>query len=173
MAEASRAIRKKLKYGDSRMQRRAVALLRGMSIRGSEAWKRGWADTYMVGLLQEMRDDVSSISFFSLIFFLYSSTVSFPFFSSSLLSSLSRKGWGRGGVLLETQMDETTHVYLSNIFPYYPRLVVRSSDQPLLDPKVKRKLLDALDLWSKMYAVSKKATTMSFCFVSEIRITRN
>lgn len=58
--EASRTLRKKLKYGDSRMQIRSLAVLKGLSQRGPQVWRDRWADGLMMARLKEMARDVSS-----------------------------------------------------------------------------------------------------------------
>lgn len=53
-------LRKKLKYGDSRMQIRTLAVLKGLSQRGPGIWRDCWADQLMMSRLKEMARDVSA-----------------------------------------------------------------------------------------------------------------
>ena len=61
--EASRAIRKKLKYGNVHRQLRALVILRALTENASKGFQVNWANVELVGRLKEMAGDVSHISF--------------------------------------------------------------------------------------------------------------
>lgn len=59
--EASRAIRKKLKYGNSHRQIRALVILRALTENCGHGFKMNWANEQLMERLKIMATDVSSI----------------------------------------------------------------------------------------------------------------
>ena len=61
MQEASRAIRKKLKYGNVHRQLRALVILRSLTENAGKGFQLHWANQELVNRLKEMAQDVSPI----------------------------------------------------------------------------------------------------------------
>lgn len=56
--EASRALRKKLKYGNVHRQLRALIILRALTDNAGKGFKLNWADERLLARLKEMSSDV-------------------------------------------------------------------------------------------------------------------
>lgn len=57
--EASRAIRKKLKYGNVHRQLRALVILRALTENAGKGFQMHWANQELITRLKEMASDVS------------------------------------------------------------------------------------------------------------------
>lgn len=122
--EASRAIRKKLKYGNSHRQIRALVILRALTENCGHGFRLNWANEQLMERLQIMATDVSRVG----------------------------ERWAACAALV-CDGCEGCSAHLSR-WGTDVHCVQVADHQNLLDPKVKKQLILVFHAWSIQYAVS-------------------